>query len=163
MGVQIRPTSKATSTNPKDLFGSSKVSITKVPHIAVLHCAHAMMNGVSKYGAYNWRDKEVLATIYVDAAIRHLGDWLEGEEDAPDSRVHHLGHVMACCAIILDAQAGGNLIDDRPLIAENSHYREAIAALKEKISANVAAWEAAKLKPERRQRQRRGDSRTRAG
>lgn len=100
--------------NPKDLIGSKKVSITKFPMVALIHGAHAMMNGASKYGPYNWRGNAVVASIYVDAAIRHLASWFEGEEVAEDSGVHHLGHAMACMAILLDAQATGNLYDDRP-------------------------------------------------
>lgn len=106
--------SKATTPNPKDLFGNKKVSITKLPLVAVLHGAHAMMNGADKYGPYNWRDKAVIASIYVDAAMRHLMSWFEREQVAEDSGVHHLGHALACCAILLDAEATGNLIDDRP-------------------------------------------------
>lgn len=116
--------------NPKDLVGSKKVSITKFPMIALLHGAHAMMNGASKYGPYNWRDNSVVASIYVDAAIRHWASWFEGEEIAEDSGVHHLGHAMACGAILLDAQATGNLYDDRPkrgkLIEELARLNEII-------------------------------------
>ena len=43
----------------------------------------------------------------------HLNAWAEGEEAAPDSGVHHLGHARACLGILLDAQETGNLIDDR--------------------------------------------------
>lgn len=115
VAATISPKSKADSTNPKDLLGNAKVSISKVPVIAVAHTAMAMMDGAEKYGPYNWRDKEVKASIYVDAAKRHLDCWFEGQETASDSKVHHLGHAMACCAILLDAQAKGKLVDDRPL------------------------------------------------
>jgi broad-specificity NMP kinase len=83
--------------------------------VGLLHGAHAMMDGAKKYGPYNWRDKKVQADIYVDAALRHLMDWFEGQECASDSHVHHLGHALACCAILLDAQANDSLIDNRPL------------------------------------------------
>jgi hypothetical protein len=53
--------------------------------------------------------------IYVDAAMRHLIQWIDGEEEAEDSGVHHLAHAAACCAILLDAIEGGNLIDNRPI------------------------------------------------
>ena len=100
--------------NPKDAIGEKKVSITKLPMVAVVHGAAAMTNGADKYGPFNWRENDVVAHIYIDAAMRHLMDWFEGEETADDSGVHHLGHAIACCAILLDAQANGNLIDDRP-------------------------------------------------
>jgi len=122
--------SKAETTNPKDLFGIEKVSITKLPPVAVLHAAHAMMNGASKYGPYNWRDKKVVAAIYIDAALRHLLSWFEGEEIAQDSGVHHLGHAMACAAILLDAQSTGNLLDDRP---GRGHFTETLQQLNDTI------------------------------
>src|SRR6267378_1954560 len=122
--------SKAETTNPKDLFGIEKVSITKLPPVAVLHAAHAMMNGASKYGPYNWRDKKVVAAIYIDAALRHLLSWFEGEEIAQDSGVHHLGHAMACAAILLDAQSMGNLLDDRP---GRGHFTETLQQLNDTI------------------------------
>lgn len=100
-------------------MGTQKVSLSKLPAVAIAHGALAMMNGAIKYGAYNWRAKPVVASIYVDAALRHITAWFEGEEDATDSGVHHLGHALACCAIILDAQAVGNLIDDRPVTTQS--------------------------------------------
>jgi Domain of unknown function (DUF5664) len=121
------------STNPKDRIGLAKVSYTKVPAIAILHTAHAMMNGSAKYGPYNWREHEVLASAYVDAAHRHLDSWWEGEECASDSDVHHLGHNSACDAILLDAQANGVLKDDRP--KSNGAYARVLAELNAKILA----------------------------
>jgi hypothetical protein len=116
----VPPHSNATTTNPKDIVGSTKVSLSKFPQIGIVHGAMAMMDGAQKYGPYNWRAKDVLASIYVDAIMRHLADWFEGEEVAGDSKVHHLGHAIACCAILLDAQAHGNLIDDRPIKRDES-------------------------------------------
>lgn len=101
-------------TNPKDLLGVRKISTVVFPAVALLHGSHAMMNGSSKYGPYNWREKKVRATIYLDACERHLLSWREKEETSEDSGVHHLGHALACLAILLDAQATGNLVDDRP-------------------------------------------------
>lgn len=101
-------------SNPKDAIGLTKVSVTKVPFVALLHAAHAMMNGADKYGSYNFRETKVQASIYIDACLRHVAAWFNREERAEDSGVHHLGHAMACLAILLDSQAEGNLIDDRP-------------------------------------------------
>jgi len=101
--------------NPKDRLGVLKVDLSLVPPIAIVHCATGMMDGARKYDPYNWRKNNVKARIYVAAAMRHLLAWLDGEEVASDSKVHHLGHVMACCAILLDAQEGKNLEDDRPI------------------------------------------------
>ncbi len=127
--------SKATSVNPKDLIGITKVSLTKLPAVAIAHAAHAMMNGVEKYGPYNWRTKQVKASIYIDAALRHIYDWFEGQETATDSGVHHLGHAMACMAILLDAQETGNLVDDRPICDSPDLFDEVLGKLNQVIAS----------------------------
>lgn len=101
-------------TNPKDLIGITKPSFTVIPPSALLHMGRAMRNGAEKYGAFNWRSKEVRASIYVDAGLRHKLSWWDGEELAADSLVHHLAHDMACNAILIDALTMGKLVDDRP-------------------------------------------------
>lgn len=102
------------SENPKDLIGQTKPTLWVIPPAALLHMGRAMGNGAKRYGAYNWREHAVIASIYLDAAQRHILSWLDGEEVAEDSGVHHLGHAMACLAILLDAQETGNLKDNRP-------------------------------------------------
>lgn len=125
-------------TNPKDLLGVKKVSISKLPAAGIIHAAHAMMDGARKYNAYNWRENKVIASIYIDAAQRHLMAWFdESQECAKDSGVHHLGHAMACCAILLDAQETGNLVDDRPTPGKASEILERLSEqIKAKESTN---------------------------
>jgi hypothetical protein len=101
-------------TNPKDMIGVTKVSISAIPPTALLHEAQALMDGEKKYGTRNWRTAPVQARIYLDACFRHLYAWMEGEEYAEDSGVHHLGHARACLAILIDAAETGNLVDNRP-------------------------------------------------
>lgn len=105
---------KTPSSNPKDAIGIKKARISLVPATSVIYQALAMENGADKYGPYNWRDNAVRADIYVDAAMRHLFAWFNGEEEASDSGVHHLGHALSCIGIIIDAIETGNLIDNRP-------------------------------------------------
>ena len=100
--------------NPKDRAASAKIDISLFPPVALIHGAHAMMDGAEKYGPYNWREKRVKARVYLSAAIRHILDCLDGEDQAADSGVLHLGHAIACCAILIDAMETGTLIDDRP-------------------------------------------------
>jgi hypothetical protein len=102
------------NNDPKGLIGASKVDLSLVPRSAVIHLATAMMDGGVKYGPYNWREKPVQSMTYIAAAERHLGQFLDGENYDPISKVHHLGHLMACCAIILDSMECGVLIDNRP-------------------------------------------------
>ncbi len=107
-------------SNPKDLIGIKKPPIDLVPPTGIIHEAMAFGNGAAKYGPYNYRDKKVQAMIYVGACMRHIYSWLDGEEIAEDSGVHHLGHARACLNILLDAQENGFLIDNRPTKGKSS-------------------------------------------
>lgn len=100
-------------TNPKSRIGLTKPSLGAIPSAALLHLGGAMADGRDKYGLFNWREHSVAASVYEDAIWRHLLAWRDGEDTARDSGHHHLAHVMACCAILLDAAETGNLIDDR--------------------------------------------------
>ncbi|MEL6316053.1 MAG: dATP/dGTP diphosphohydrolase domain-containing protein [Pseudomonadota bacterium] len=100
--------------NPKTRFGMRKPAFSAVPAGAMVPLMQAMAQGRRKYGLANWRIDEVSCSIYYDAAFRHLLSWFDGEETDRESGVHHLGHVMACCAILLDAEECEMLIDDRP-------------------------------------------------
>lgn len=113
---KVAPKSRALGSNPKDLLGAKKPDMTKIPSIALLWESLAMMDGGGKYGPFNWRANKVVASIYIAACKRHLDAWFEGQEFAEDSGCHHLGHARACLGILLDAQATGNLIDDRPVV-----------------------------------------------
>jgi hypothetical protein len=103
------------TTNPKDALGLTKPPLRLVPSALVIHTSQAMAFGAKKYGAYNWRDKKVRLTVYIEAAQRHLAALLDGEDRASDSGVLHTAHVAASMGIVLDALETGNLIDDRPL------------------------------------------------
>jgi hypothetical protein len=105
---------KAAGVNPKDLLGLKKPPLDLIPPAFEIHVAMAMKDGAKKYSPFNWRGNKVRARVYVGAAKRHIAAWLDGEELAPDSGVHHLAHAAACMAILLDAQETGNLEDDRP-------------------------------------------------
>ena len=83
------------------------------PETATIHGCLALLDGACKYGRCNWREAGVRASIYYDACRRHLNAWFEGEDHAEDSGVHHLGHALACLAVIVDAMEAGRLIDDR--------------------------------------------------
>lgn len=100
-------------TNPKDAIGSDKLPLHLFPAVARAEGALALLDGAMKYGRMNWRVAGVRASIYYDAACRHLDAWFEGEDAADDSGVTHLGHALACLAILVDAKAAGMLRDDR--------------------------------------------------
>lgn len=101
-------------TNPKDRIGDTKPQMHLVPPAAVAQMAGVMKLGADKYGPYNWRENDVRLTVYISAAHRHLAALLDGEDFDGESGESHAAHAAACLAIVLDAWANENLIDDRP-------------------------------------------------
>jgi hypothetical protein len=124
-GPDVKP------TNPKDAVGVTKVPLALCSPIAKAHWALAQFAGMCKYQRWNWRVAGVRASIYLDAMQRHLDAYLSGEEHDPVDGTHHLGNIMACAAILLDARAAGKLRDDRPpLVDLRPTYAAAQAQMK---------------------------------
>jgi hypothetical protein len=115
----------AEGVNPKDRVGAAKVDLTLIPPTASIHCALALMDGATKYGPYNWRIEPIQARTYVAAIMRHCQAYLDGELSARDSGILHMGHAMACAAILIDAEMQGTLTDDRPIVPK----KEATASM----------------------------------
>lgn len=122
--------------NPKDAIGSSKAPSCTVPATIQAEDGLAMLEGALKYGRHNYRAAPVRATVYLDAARRHMARWIEGEEIDPDSGLSHLAKARACFGIIRDAQICGTLIDDRPPPAPVAFFAECDA----KAAALVAKY-----------------------
>lgn len=100
--------------NPKDMIASKKIPLWLLSPFAKAHWALGQFAGLCKYGAWNWRKSGVRTSVYLSAIQRHFDAYLSGEEHDPVDGTHHLGNIMACCAILLDAHAAGKLTDDRP-------------------------------------------------
>jgi hypothetical protein len=101
-------------TNPKDAVAGTKIPLWLLSPIAKAKWALAQFSGMIKYGAWNWRAAGVRSSVYLSAAQRHLDAYLSGEEVDPLDGTDHRANIMACMAILMDAQAAGKLIDDRP-------------------------------------------------
>ncbi len=101
------------ASNPKDAIGSGKLPLHLWPSTASALGCLGLLDGMLKYGRTNWRVAGVRASIYVDAAKRHLDKWFEGQDCDADSGLPHFAHALACIAILVDAQAAGMLNDDR--------------------------------------------------
>lgn len=101
--------------NPKHIqaMKDNKIPYDKLPWRVLAGDATVHATGAVKYGERNWRIDKILASTYEGAMMRHLISWVNGEDLDPDSGQSHLYHLRACCAVVLDAQMYGTLIDDR--------------------------------------------------
>jgi hypothetical protein len=115
-------------TNPKDAAAQDRIPLGLCSPIAKAHWALAQFAGMLKYGAWNWRKAGVRSSVYIHAIQRHLDAYASGEEVDPIDGTHHLGNIMAGCAIILDAKEAGKLTDDR---APRINIRGTYTALQE--------------------------------
>lgn len=142
-GQFVPPPVTLKPSNPKDAIGSSKLSMSVVPDSLGIYAAIAFTEGSGKYGGYNYRVAGVRASIYMDAAKRHMAKWWNGEDCDQVTHVPHLASVIACMGIILDADLGGKLTDDRPPAADIARLIES----SEKITAHLRKLHA-NCKPE---------------
>lgn len=107
-------------TNPKDSVGCTKPPMHCIPAHVLFEVGMGMFEGGWKYREANYRVIGVRASIYYDAAMRHLIAWWEGEDIDPASQIHHISKVISCLAVLRDCQmqaengSGVDYKDDRP-------------------------------------------------
>ena len=111
-GMFKNPATK--DTNPKDAIGCTKPPTHFISKPVLYEIGNALLEGACKYGAHNWRVAGVRASVYDDAAKRHLDAWWEGEDIDPDSGMHHITKAIAGLIVIRDAMIFGMFKDDRP-------------------------------------------------
>lgn len=105
-----------TKLNPKQIqaMKDGKVPMDRIPYGPLAAVARVLDSGAFKYGVKNWRLDEIQATTYVGAIARHaLLEWASGIDADKDTGEHPLAHVIACCLVVMDAEAYGTLVDDR--------------------------------------------------
>ena len=99
--------------DPKGAAGAVKVPLGLIPPHAMEQTAWVHKLGADKYGPWNWRETGVCASTYVNAILRHLNAWRDGEDLDPESGISHLAHIACSCNILMDAGYCGKLQDDR--------------------------------------------------
>lgn len=105
----------AAEKNAKHAVGRAKWPFRHIPPVAIAYEGKVMAGGAEKYGSFNWGEGGVVASVYYDAALRHLLAWYTGEDIDPESGLPHLAHARACLGILLDCKERGILQDDRPV------------------------------------------------
>jgi hypothetical protein len=101
-------------TNPKDGIGCSKMPVSTLSPQVMGEVGVAMLEGALKYGRHNYRVAGVRATVYYDAAFRHLSSWFEGQDIDPDSGLSHITKAIAGLMVLRDSMLQENWVDDRP-------------------------------------------------
>lgn len=136
-------------TNPKDAFGILKAGIfSYVPLPVIFELAIAMAEGAFKYGAHNYMVAGVRASVYTDAAARHLAQFTFGEDNDPDSgaALSHITKAIASLVVLRQSMICGNWVDDRPpalpagwLEKSNAMMHDLAAKFPEPVARYLAA------------------------
>ena len=103
----------STPNDPKGAAGALKAPLGLIPPYAMKQIAWVHKLGATKYGEFNWRKTGVCASTYVNAIMRHLDAWRDGEDLDPEAGISHLAHIACSCNILLDADHCNTLQDDR--------------------------------------------------
>lgn len=101
-------------SNPKEAVGIRKVPMSTVSAPVLAEVGVAMLEGARKYGRHNYRASGVRASVYYDAALRHIMQWWEGEDIDPDSGLSHVTKAITSLIVLRDSTIQGTFNDDRP-------------------------------------------------
>lgn len=118
--MEPKDSSKFKDTNPKDAVGIKKAPISTVSGAVIAEIGLGMLEGARKYRRHNYRVSGVRASVYRDAAWRHLNKWWEGEDIDVDSGLNHIIKALTCLTVLRDAMIFNNWIDDRPPALPNA-------------------------------------------
>lgn len=109
-------------SNPKDAIGIRKFSMSTIPMQIVAEMSLGMLEGSCGYGRSNYRVCGARASVYFDAAMRHLMGWWEGQDIDPKSGLSHVTKALTSLAVLRDCMLNGNLTDDRPPEVSNQAW-----------------------------------------
>lgn len=112
--VEVVSTEDTKQTNPKDSIGAKKIPFSVLPAGVLAETACALTEGALKYGRHNYRVHGVRASVYYDAALRHLTDYWEGVDIDEASGIHHVTKAIAGLIVLRDAMLNDKCTDDRP-------------------------------------------------
>lgn len=81
-------------------FDNGKLLYSLIPPETLKALAEVLTFGAQKYAPNNWTLVENGETRYLDALFRHLEAFRSGETHDPDSKLHHLSHVLTNVAFL---------------------------------------------------------------
>lgn len=81
----------------------AKPKLSLLPIKAKAEVARVLEFGADKYGRNNWRKCEDKMR-YIDAAMRHIDAYIDGEGLDPESGYNHLAHAICSLMFILEVE-----------------------------------------------------------
>lgn len=91
--------------------GKPKLSL--VPKSAIWGAAEALTYGMQKHGKYSFKENGFPYTDLADKVLRHMTEWLDGNDFDKETGFHQLHHAIADLAILIDVVNNNSHQDDR--------------------------------------------------
>ncbi len=102
----------AALANEGQKLDQGKAPISLINRDALEQEAMVMAFGAKKYAAHNWR-KGIAASRLLDAALRHILAYADGENNDPETGLSHLAHARCCLAFQISLEKTHPHLDDR--------------------------------------------------
>lgn len=93
-------------------FDNGKPPMSLIDRHALEAIAQVLAFGANKYAAHNWR-KGIQYSRLLDAALRHLYAFADGEDLDPESGLSHVAHAGCCIVFLLGMIQDHPELDDR--------------------------------------------------
>jgi hypothetical protein len=118
-------------------FDNEKPVMSLLPFDALREVGRVLTHGQKKYGAYNWKQGMDWSRP-TSALIRHLEDWMNGNDLDYDSGCLLLAQVATNALFLLSYQLNGIGNDDRFKISEEQeeHLKEVKRQVDEAVQAS---------------------------
>ena len=91
---------------------AGKPPISLINRRALEEEARVMAYGAEKYAVHNWR-KGIASSRLLDAALRHILAYVDGENVDPETGLSHLAHARCCLAFQIELEVTHPKLDDR--------------------------------------------------
>lgn len=93
-------------------FDAGKPPLGLISRTALEEEAKVLAFGAQKYGTHNWRAGMDFSRL-VDAALRHVYAFADGEDCDKETGLSHLAHARCCLAFLLEYEGKRLGTDDR--------------------------------------------------
>lgn len=99
-------------------FDAGKAPLSLIPRSGLEGIARVMAFGAKKYGRNNWRNGMDWSRL-IDAGLRHVEAFNDGEDRDPETGELHLYHALCCFLFLAEYYECGLGSDDRYSSANN--------------------------------------------
>lgn len=93
-------------------YDNGKPPMSLIDRGALEQIAQVLAFGAQKYAAHNWRQGIAYSRL-LDAALRHLYAFADGEDLDPESGLSHIAHAGCCIVFLLGMMDAHPELDDR--------------------------------------------------